>query len=310
MRACFDEGIFQAYVDGELATDEAERVASHAAACATCAAALELAENELTLLATAFEPLTNLPVPSEHLRARMEAAIGELRSPANAPAAVSSRKFKSWLSSLVPSFSFAPRRVVGFASLLAVIAFAALFALLALRTREGQPLSAMMSGPREQDLQPQMGSAPAVKETPAVDKGTPATTGTEVEHARYRPPVSRNPRRAGFSTRTPRANVGSDAQAQVAEAKPLPGEESYLKSIASLSFVIRTNGENALKPSLRADYERNLALVNQAIDATRPTARRNPKDPDAAEFLYASYQSKIELLSAVAEQGQLLAIAR
>lgn len=310
MRACFDEGIFQAYVDGELATDEAERVASHAAACATCAAALELAENELSLLSTAFEPLMNLPVPSEHLRARMEAAIGELRSPANAPAAVSSRKFKGWLSSLVPSFSFEPRRVVGFASLLAVIAFAALFALSTLRPREGQPLSAMVSGPLEKDLQPQIQSGPNDKVTPAIDEETPAITGTKVEQAGYRQPVSRQPRRASFSTRTPRANVGTNAQTQVAEIKPLPGEESYLKSIASLSSVIRINGENALKPSLRADYERNLALVNQAIDATRPTARRNPKDADAAEFLYASYQSKIELLSTVAEQGQMLAIAR
>lgn len=90
----------------------------------------------------------------------------------------------------------------------------------------------------------------------------------------------------------------------------MPGEESYLKTIASLSSIIRTNGENALKPSLRADYERNLALVDQAINATQKTARRNPKDPNAADFLYSSYQSKIDLLSTVAEHGQMVAIAR
>jgi hypothetical protein len=57
-----------------------------------------------------------------------------------------------------------------------------------------------------------------------------------------------------------------------------------------------------MKPSLRAEYERNLAIVDQAIDSTRRAARRNPNDPDASEFLYSSYQSKLDLLSAVAEQ--------
>ena len=57
-----------------------------------------------------------------------------------------------------------------------------------------------------------------------------------------------------------------------------------------------------MKPSLRAEYERNLAIVDQAIFSTRRTARSNPNDPDAAEFLYSSYQSKLDLLNTVAQQ--------
>ncbi len=85
-------------------------------------------------------------------------------------------------------------------------------------------------------------------------------------------------------------------------AKPLPGEQNFLKAIDSLAFEIQASGETAMKPSLRAEYERNLAIVDQAIDSTRRVARRNPNDPDASEFLYSSYQSKLDLLSAVAEQ--------
>jgi hypothetical protein len=85
-------------------------------------------------------------------------------------------------------------------------------------------------------------------------------------------------------------------------AKPLPGEASYTQAIASLSEEIKANDAQTLKPSVRAEYERNLALVDQAIAATKRTARQNPKDADAAAFLYASYQNKLDLLATVADQ--------
>jgi len=42
-------------------------------------------------------------------------------------------------------------------------------------------------------------------------------------------------------------------------------------------------------------------MVDQAIAATRSAAKVNPSDPDAAEFMFAAYQSKIDLLSQVAD---------
>jgi hypothetical protein len=60
-----------------------------------------------------------------------------------------------------------------------------------------------------------------------------------------------------------------------------------------------------MTPTLRAEYERNLAVVNQAIISSRVAARRNPQDTDAKEFLRAAYQNKVELLSAVADQAQI-----
>jgi hypothetical protein len=96
----------------------------------------------------------------------------------------------------------------------------------------------------------------------------------------------------------------------VAEAKPLPGESDYLKAIDSLSTEIEASGEANMQPSLLAEYKRNLAVVDQAIDSTRRAARRNPRDTDAAEFLYTSYQSKLDLLSTVAEQVRPTIAAR
>jgi hypothetical protein len=90
-------------------------------------------------------------------------------------------------------------------------------------------------------------------------------------------------------------------------APPLPGETGYLKAIASLKGALEASGESGLRPSVRADYERNIAVVDHAIEMTRKTARQNPHDQSAANFLYASYQSKVDLLSAVADQSLIAA---
>jgi hypothetical protein len=56
-----------------------------------------------------------------------------------------------------------------------------------------------------------------------------------------------------------------------------------------------------MRPALQAEYERNLALVDRAIAATRSAAKRNPNDPDAAEFMFSAYQSKVDLLNTIAD---------
>jgi hypothetical protein len=85
------------------------------------------------------------------------------------------------------------------------------------------------------------------------------------------------------------------------QVKLLPGERSYLKQIASLDTTIKSENSRPMRPGLQAEYERNLALVDRAIAATRSAAKSNPNDPDAAEFMFAAYQSKLDLLNQVAD---------
>src|SRR4029077_5068099 len=82
--------------------------------------------------------------------------------------------------------------------------------------------------------------------------------------------------------------------------KLLPGERSYLKTIAALDTTIKS-GNKTMRPALQAEYERNLALVDRAIAATRSAAKRNPNDPDAADFMFSAYQSKVDLLNTIAD---------
>jgi hypothetical protein len=86
----------------------------------------------------------------------------------------------------------------------------------------------------------------------------------------------------------------------VARVKLLPGEKSYLRTIAALDSTIKSNNR-PMRPTLRAEYERNLALVDRALAAARTAAKNNPDDPDAAEFVFSAYQSKVDLLNTVAD---------
>ena len=90
----------------------------------------------------------------------------------------------------------------------------------------------------------------------------------------------------------------------------LPGEKEYQSAIASLEKTIKMGGDTTLRPAVRVDYERNLAILDSAINQTRSVAARNPKDRDAVGFLMSAYQSKVELLTKVADQAQVAALGR
>ena len=90
----------------------------------------------------------------------------------------------------------------------------------------------------------------------------------------------------------------------------LPGEKDYQTAIASLEKTIKLGGDAALRPAVRVDYERNLAILDNAITQTRQAAVKNPKDRDAVGFLMSAYQSKVELLTKVADQAQVAALGR
>jgi hypothetical protein len=93
---------------------------------------------------------------------------------------------------------------------------------------------------------------------------------------------------------------GASASDATAKVKLIPGERSYLQTIAKLDTAIKSD-KNAMRPALQVEYERNLAVVDRAIAATRSAAKSNPNDPDAADFMFAAYQSKVDLLNTIAD---------
>ncbi|HEX8136730.1 MAG TPA: zf-HC2 domain-containing protein [Pyrinomonadaceae bacterium] len=319
MRECVQEDVLQAYFDGELSPEQMERVATHIAACAECATVAREIEAESLMMAEAFAPELALSVPTGRLRLRLDASIAELEAEQSRSARkAKDARLRSWLAGLMAPFSFAPQHAMGFASLLAVLAFGALFAFIMLRPAEsGLNVARAVKTPALAGYE--AGSKEAVRDNPgAVTAKAASTNAASTKQDSVALALNRRTQRprslnAGPARRTepftPETNTVETSQ-EVASVRLLPGEKNYLKVIASLDTAIKSSGDNALRPTLRAEYERNLQVVDEAIAQTRVVAQRNPNDKDATEFLLSAYQSKVELMNTMAEQAQLSTIYR
>ena len=91
---------------------------------------------------------------------------------------------------------------------------------------------------------------------------------------------------------------------------PLVEERLYLDAINGLSETVASSNEAVMRPSFRVEYERNVAMIDKAIEKMQRQVRRNPNDENAKRILFSSYQNKIDLLNTVAEKTQLMATVR
>jgi hypothetical protein len=302
-KRCLDDSVLQAYLDGELSHERAAEAAAHLAACDACAAALAEAEEASSLFATAFAPDESVSVPTEVLRSRIGAAVAQLEASAESNQTRSQgRNFGGFFASLAGLFSFTPQGAAAFASLLAVVALALVY----FSAQKSEQVPAQSEN--EQQLAkavPESVSPPVMKQTPEAAAPTPAAS-PDKGTMNVTVPVKLNKTRRA-------AGAGGGVRPSATPApkeEALPGEKAYQTAIASLEKTIKLGGDESLRPALRAEYERNLAILDSAISQTRQVAARNPKDEDAVGFLMSAYQSKVELLSKVADQAQVSALGR
>jgi len=174
------------------------------------------------------------------------------------------------------------------------------------RTQPVQPLSEVASITKPAvtvNSIPQITTAsvqqPTAKEPDDTVSERLRSTGPRVERASYQP----ESRRIIATPAVYKTNVNPNENG-------LPGEESYLKTIASLSKTVETQKDTAMRPSERVAYERDMAMVNDSIARMRQEVKRDPKNDSAKQVLYSSYQNKIDLLSSVSQKGELMASLR
>jgi anti-sigma factor RsiW len=288
MRQCLDEAMLQSYFDGELSATLMESATLHLASCAACAAAARELEEENALLSEAFALEFAESVPTERLRTRIDAAVSGLQ--VVNPVVQQPTVVSGFFASLASFFSFAPQRALGYAALMAVLVFGAILGLVKLNSAPPQkqaqkgtsPTSTAPSAVTPKEQQPESSPRLAVNETPKV-----------VETVDQ--PIERNQRVAYRQSVSPKR-----VAPKTEPVKLLPGERAYLQTIAKLDSTIRDD-KKSMRPALQVEYERNLAVVDRAIAATRSAAKKNPSDPDAADFMFAAYQSKVDLLNTIAD---------
>ena len=286
MTRCLDEGKLQSYFDGELPIDMMESVTSHLASCVTCAAAARELEEESALLTTAFAAEFEASVPTERLRQRIdEAVLGD--RVAYAQSSQKSGGLAAFFSGLL---NFGTQRALGYASLAIVLATAGIFGIVKMRTTSEPANTAVNTTvPAPAPAASNQTNNTVAQATEKTSQPVPETVKLPVTVR----PSHNNGVRAVAVKYTP-------AAPKPTPVKLLPGERSYLQTIAKLDSTIKSN-KNSMRPALQVEYERNLAVVDRTIAATRSAAKSNPNDPDAADFMFAAYQSKVDLLNTIAD---------
>lgn len=315
MRRCLDEGILQSYLDGELSPETALDATTHLAECEACAGSLAALEGESAFFAAAFASESPAVVPTERLRARVNAAVARFEDESPAVELESQGGgLGAWLSSVWSALSFPPQRAVAFGSLFAVFVFATLFFVV---QREGNSPS-MPQGEREVAVltEPEKNQAASSETAPASQTQNDSTSG-ETSSARAQAAVNADAEfvKASADSRPKRPVLRAKRIEEAEAAGPkaaafVPGEEEYVETIASLNRQIEAGGDTVLRPSVRVQYERSIAMLDRAIADSRRAALHDPKDKEAAALLMAAYQNKVELLATVADQAQVATLGR
>ena len=292
---CLDIGTIQAFLDGELSHDKVNVVSSHVALCGKCAGVLAEAEDQSALVFSVLERELDTLVPTHRLWNKINDSIATERE--NRPFW---QKAYAYLTVALrnPSFAMA-------AGLLIVIG---LFASLMMNRTETAPSGDIVRQETQIQSAPQTVSNVDLPSVPVVDPTEnrggdivvePRQTGYAVASAAYRRPESR------------RAVSSAPAAINAAASGYLPGEESYVKTISSLAKTVEEQQDSGLmSPSERVAYERDMAVVNDAISRMKKEVRKNPRNESAKQVLYASYQNKIDLLNSVSQKEDLLVSLR
>lgn len=296
---CFDSGAIQAFLDGELAPEMSVKFTNHIAVCDDCAVALAEAEEETAFVFAALDNELDTLVPTQRLWTKINDSITE-------------EKRKTPFLQKVWSFITVSLATPSFAAVLGFFVVAGIFVAVLTMRQDGQnePI-AKVDSPK---------IATPVKETKIIaDEIVPSSdsAGDEVVKPLNATERRTNSRENDFRKLVVKANYPDKKQPdspiidppapRVEKAVYLPGEASYVKTIATLNQTVEAQKDTVLRPSARIAFEKDLAVVQDSIDKMKNEVRKNPKNETAKQVLYAAYQNKIDLLNSVAERGELMA---
>lgn len=298
---CYDEGAIQAFLDGELASEQLENVARHVALCDECALLLQAAEEESAFAFSMLDTEFNTLVPTERIRANLYQAISEFEKPK-----VSFRQRYFNFARL-----FANPSITAFAGLLIV---AGMFAIVwnfrnqetsapvetagVIQLKQVQTTVAPVRGNADET------STASVQPVSKKGENLAAPRSAKIASTDFQPKFQN----AKYSVESPKVKTAvRNPNPAPAESQLLSGEDTYLKTIATLKKTVDGTKDETMRPSARVTFEKDLAVVNDAIAKMQTEVRKNPKNEAAKEILRSSYQNKIDLLNSVAERNELMA---
>ena len=296
MNNCVDIGTIQSFLDGELATSASEAVAHHIGLCDNCANLLVTAEDENSVAFAALENEFNVPVPMHRLWTKINQEIESKRP--------------TFWQTILAGLNFKNPLILSFASLLLVFGTFAIF--------YNSEKTVTVDSVVKNEIKP-VESSPIYQNIPDNNVPDSSNSAENTPVKRSIPEIKKfpvikaklvSPKLEKREKLTVNENIKPSVLSTTATPQLVTGEDTYIKTIATLSQNADSKKDMAFRPSARIDYERNLAMVDNAISTMQKKARKNPKDIGAKQILFSSYQNKIDLLSSVSEKSQLIATLR
>ena len=290
MNNCLDTGTIQAFLDGELTPAAASNVSAHIAMCDACAVLLSTAEEESAFVFSVLEREMDTLVPTQRLWNKINESIEVEKH--NLPFWQ-----KAW-NALVASLANPAIAVAA----VAVIVFGISTVVFFDTAKNGVPAGSSVA----RTTAPVQNTATTAEAPQIVTSGSennpyvasvPASssknTSAKAENAVYRQPVG------PADIRGPK---GPPIRADY-----VAGEANYVKTIDTLAKAVDGQKDTVLRPSERVSFERDMAVVDDAIAKMRKEVQKNPKNESAKQVLYTSYQNKIDLLNSVSQREELVA---
>lgn len=279
---CLDIGTIQAFLDGETRPEQAVKISEHVADCDACTILLAQAEEESSLVYSVLDRELNTLVPTQRLWSRINDSIAEEKSRASIWPRLAAFVSVSLLS---PSYASA-------AAILMVVGLG--IVVWNFNAGEGEQMAVN---------QPQVGpiieqTQPAAVQIAGSEPDPVKNSGPKVEFTEHSPDQINRMIRADY--RAPKTTP------RVEQARYLPGEESYIKTINDLQQSV-TAQNASLSASNQVSYARDIAIVDDSIKKMRDVVKKNPRNQAARQVLYSTYQDKIDLLKASAGRGELMA---
>ena len=291
MNNCLDTGLIQAFLDGETTPAEAANVSAHIATCDACAAQLATAEEESAFVFSVLEREMNTLVPTQRLWSKINDSIEVEKH--NAPFWK-----KAW--ALVATALANPSIAVA-AVMVVMLGVFATFFVDRQQVNETPSTPTVASSTGQQNL-----PAATIPPINGPLSNSPAATPGNTFSVKTRQVESPVASTASYVEPKRSDNVKPVAP-YVQPASYIPGEENYVKTIDTLAKTVNDQKDTVLRPSERVSYERDMAVVNDAIAKMRKEVRKNPKNDSAKQVLYTSYQNKIDLLNSVSQREELVA---
>jgi hypothetical protein len=273
-------------LDAQSDGQSSDLLASHLAACSSCAKEQQALQREREIYAQYSREVEVTPALWTAVRTRIE---GDSKS----PEFNRWRSFRQWVAGMTAIPGFTP--VLTASLILVALGMTAVL----IRVINSRPHEAKDGvGLQEAKKGVERSSQPAIPPPNPVEKGAEGQAqqraSQHVLTRQKRQQLESSSRGEKKTVVTPRGRQALTVEELVAQA-----EQKYLAAIAILSRDVKKRG-STLDPELRARFEETLVVIDRTIADTRQAVGRRPTDPEAVRYMLTAYAKKVEVLQELA----------